>query len=156
MNKLFESAVTTELRQQWRGRPEISVDAQDNSNFLGRLVDGEREEDAYRLRPDLVVRRGAEVLLIADTKWKRVLLDRRRHLLPAEEDVYQMLAYAAAFGCHDVRLIYPWHPGLAGARAAEIRLAPVQGRVPVLRVGCVDVYDDELPLRIGDWLPRAR
>jgi 5-methylcytosine-specific restriction enzyme subunit McrC len=152
MNKLFESAVAAEFRQRVRWTPEISVDVQDNSHFLGTLVDGERVEPAFRLKPDLILRHGAEVLRIADTKWKRVRLGGRRHLVPDEEDVYQMLAYAAAFGCHDLQLIYPWHPGLASASPAEIRLAPLHGRAPILRVSCVDVYDDELPLRIGDWL----
>jgi len=155
MNKLFESAVAAELRLQVRRMPGLSVDAQDNSRFLGLLVNGEHEESAYRLKPDLVLRRSAAVLCIADTKWKRVPVDRRGRLMPAEEDVYQMLAYAAAFGCPELRLIYPWHPGLANAHSGRFMLTTPQGGASVLRVGCVDVHDDALPLRMGDWLPGA-
>ena len=64
-----------------------------------------------------------------------------------------MQAYASAFGCHELQLVYPWYPGLVGSKSAEIRLPPVQGKSPVLRVICIDVHADELPLRIGRWFP---
>ena len=45
--------------------------------------------------------RDGEILTILDAKWKS-LSDG-----PQGDDVHQILAYANAFGCGDVRLIYP-------------------------------------------------
>lgn len=151
MNRLFESAVAAEARRQLRWIPSLTVASQDTSTWLGCLASDARVEPAFQLRPDLVFRRGEAAVAIADSKWKRVKLDRLGRLLPAEADLYQMHAYAAAFGCHDLQLIYPWHAGLAGARQAEIRLPLLNGRPPVLRVNCIDVHSDELPLLIGVW-----
>ncbi|MBI3350813.1 MAG: hypothetical protein HY020_26900 [Burkholderiales bacterium] len=154
MNKLFESAVASEARQQLRGIPGLSVNSQDTSRFLGTLVSGERVEPAFQLRPDLVFRHNDVVIAIADTKWKRVDADKRGHLMPSGADLYQMHAYASAFACHELQLIYPWHAALSRAQPSEIRLPDVQGRAPVLRVNCIDVYDDEMKLNIGRW-PRT-
>ncbi|MGQ3053579.1 MAG: McrC family protein [Roseateles sp.] len=151
MNKLFESAVAAEARHQLRGSAGLSVDTQDGSRFLGALVGGERVKEAFQLRPDLVFRQGSVVIAIADTKWKMISADRHGHLLPSGPDLYQMHAYAAAFGCHELQLIYPWHAALASTLPSEIRLPEVRGRFPALRVNCIDVYDDEMNLLIGRW-----
>ena len=50
-----------------------------------------------------------------------------------------------------LQLIYPWHAGLLSAQPSEIQFASLQGRAPVLRVNCMDVHDDALSLRIGEW-----
>jgi 5-methylcytosine-specific restriction enzyme subunit McrC len=151
MNKLFESAVAAEAMRQLQGISGLSVDSQDTSRFLGTLVSDDRIEPAFRLRPDLVFRRGDAVIAIADTKWKLVSLDRHGRLLPAEADLYQMHAYASAFGCSELQLIYPWHANLARAQTSQIRLPPVHGEAPTLGVNCIDVHADELPLRVGQW-----
>lgn len=151
MNRLFEAAVTAEARRQSRGIHGMSVDSQDTSRCLGTLVSHERVEPAFQLRPDLVFRRGGAVLAIADAKWKPVFPDQHGRLRPGDADLYQMHAYASAFACNELQLIYPWHAGLTRAQPSEIRLPQVQGQAPVLRVNCIDVYDDKLPLRVGSW-----
>lgn len=111
----------------------------------------DRTEAAFQSRPDLVFRRGAVVVAIADTKWKLVSVDRRRRLLPAETDLYQMHAYATAFSCQELALVYPWHVGLPRAVPSEISLPTAPDRTPVLRANCIDVYCDDLELVLGKW-----
>lgn len=152
MNQLFESAIAGEARRQLRGIPSLTVDSQDTSRHFGTVVNQDRVQPVFRLRPDLVIRRGHEVIAIADTKWKLIGTDRLGNLLPSESDAYQMHAYASAFGCHELQLIYPWHADLFSAQATEIQLPPVHGRGVTLRLNCVDVHDDDMPLRFGPWL----
>ena len=151
MNRLFESAVASEVRRQLRWRPELSLETQDTSRYLASFVTLDRVEPAFQLRPDLAIRLGTTVIAIADTKWKVVGIDRRGRPLPSEADLYQAHAYASAFGCQELALVYPWHAGLSRAQDSEIRLPAIDGRSPVVRVNCIDVGSDDLPLALGRW-----
>lgn len=151
MNKLFEAAVAKLVMSRFDGRRGLKIDAQDRSSALTTIVSPESIELAHRLRPDLVFRRFGQVVGIADTKWKRVSLDVKRRATPSEDDIYQVHAYASAFQCHELALIYPWHAHLAQATHTEFRLPSINGRSPVVRVLCIDVNDDALPLRLGRW-----
>ena len=52
--------------------------------------------------------------IVLDTKWKR--LDSGKETLGIEEsDVYQMLAYARAYGAVRLVLLYPWDQGMCEA-----------------------------------------
>ena len=154
MNRVFESSMAAQWHRRLQ-RAEVSggwtLHPQDRGASLATQVSAQRVTPAFALRPDLVLRQGGLPRAVADTKWKRLSCDRHGTVLPAEADVLQMHAYAAAYECHDLTLIYPWHDGLRRARLAEYRLPPVQGRAPLLRVLCVDVHHDELPARLGAW-----
>ena len=149
MNKLFESAVASTLRRQASRHPGLQVLTQDASYSLATVVAAGRVEPSYALRPDLVVRRGSEVVAIADTKWKLLELDRKGRQVPSEADMYQMTAYATAYRCTELALVYPRHHGLTAAVDTEFRLPPVNGISATVRVLGVDVNDDRLPLRMG-------
>jgi 5-methylcytosine-specific restriction enzyme subunit McrC len=151
MNKLFESAVAKVVRTRIHGFSGVTVEAQDATRALAAVVSKDRVEPGFQLRPDLVFRRGDAVVAIADTKWKLVACDSRGRLIPAEADMYQMHAYATAFQCNDVALIYPWRPELANTAEAEFHLPANNGRAAVVRVLCIDIHDDALPLRLGRW-----
>jgi hypothetical protein len=86
---------------------------------------------------------------IADTKWKVIERDMKGRLMPAQDDLYQMLAYSAAYRCTDLSLIYPWRRELVSSEETTFHLPMTSGRRPVVRVLCIDVQDDALPLRIG-------
>jgi 5-methylcytosine-specific restriction enzyme subunit McrC len=79
-------------------------------------------------RPDLVIRRDGKVRSILDAKWKS--LDGP----PPAPDVHQAIAYAAALGCRDVRLVYPgrrwtsWNYDLVGPTTLSIHTLRVVGR----------------------------
>lgn len=149
MNKLFESAVANILRRRAIRHPDLRVMTQDVSCSLATVVAANREEAGFALRPDLVVRRGSEVVAIADTKWKLLEQDRRGRQVPSEADMYQMNAYATAFGCSELALIYPLHRGLKTAVDTEFRLPEINGVSARVHVLGVDVDDDRLPLRLG-------
>jgi 5-methylcytosine-specific restriction enzyme subunit McrC len=150
MNSLFESAIAA-TAFRLGGDVGIVVDAQDRTKSLVNIVSPERVETSFALRPDLVFRRRGTVVAIADTKWKLVDVDRRGRLMPGEADMYQMHAYAAAFRCHDLALVYPWRSDLDGAAAVEFRLPPIDDLSPRVKVLCVDLERDDVPLRIGRW-----
>src|SRR5690606_7350265 len=103
------------------------------------------------LRPDLLIAQDGQPTAIGDTKWKRVEVS-NGYLDPDPHDVYQMLAYATAYRCPDVALIYPWHDGLSQARDTLIELPYISGFCPRLHVICIDVAVDHLPVVSGSDL----
>ena len=151
MNRLFESAVATVARRRVHEESGLEVEAQDTSQALVTVVSQDRVEPGFQLRPDLVFRRSHAVVGIADTKWKLLGCDSKRRLMPSEADMYQMHAYASAFECGELALIYPWRSELVQVVGAEFRLPMINGRVPVVTVLCLDVDDDSLALRVGRW-----
>ena len=67
----------------------------------------------FQMKPDIVLQRG-DCTLILDTKWKRLIpeaQDPKRGI--SQADVYQMMAYAAAYEASAVALIYPHSDGNA-------------------------------------------
>jgi 5-methylcytosine-specific restriction enzyme subunit McrC len=94
MNRLFESFVTRVLGELLL--PPFKVDAQAPITLdVGATVP---------IRPDIVLRRSGEPLLVADCKYKRLPTDADR-----QQDLYQMLAYCTALGIDHGMLVYPQH-----------------------------------------------
>jgi hypothetical protein len=60
-----------------------------------------------------------------------------------------MEAYAAAFECEQLLLLYPWHRGLAGSRETVLHLPARGGVRPHLTVVCVDVFGGAFAPRLG-------
>lgn len=150
MNRLFESAVAGRVRSSDAFQGGVDVHAQRTEHYFARL--GDTHRGAYRLRPDLVVRSGDSVVAIADTKWKRLEINRSGDLVPTEADLYQLYAYAAAYGCSRLALIYPWHSGLANSKNTRYQLPTVGQLSPIVHVVCIDVAVDGLPFVRGeDW-----
>jgi 5-methylcytosine-specific restriction enzyme subunit McrC len=147
MNLVFEQAVAQSLRGKlFHSHPRYDVSAQDRHLHLARrtYAAGRR---AYRLIPDLVVREGPAVRLVADAKWKRVDVDRGGQPVPSRSDMYQMHAYASVYETERLALIYPAHDGVTAE--SSFRLPEVNGRRPVVSVVCVDVTQDHLPFTAG-------
>jgi 5-methylcytosine-specific restriction enzyme subunit McrC len=150
MNKLFESAVASRLHHRVRHRPELEIYAQHAERYLAELeVAGEKNRRFFNLRPDLVAMSQGKVVAIGDTKWKKIEV-RSGYLAPEQADVYQMQAYAAAYQCKDLALIYPWHDSLDRARETIFHLPKIGDLRPRLSILCVDVQADGLPLRGSD------
>jgi len=142
MNRLFEDAVAGLLHRRAR-RLGLRISAQDTGRHLG--VDGTSRY--FRLRPDLVLWNGLEVLSVADTKWSEIQVDSTGRLVPAESHVYQLNAYASVYPSAEVVLIYPWHSGLQRAQTTSYDLQSVHGRQQRLHIVCLDVGRDGLPAR---------
>lgn len=147
MNKLFERAAATTLkRSSGVAGQGATVEEQDRSTHLSVSEAG--GWNAFPLRPDIVVRHGKRILLVADAKWKLVDTDPRGFLTPSEADAYQLHAYATAFACDNVCLIYPWHDRLAQSHETAF-LIDSKERIYRLSIVCMDVSCDGMPLRRG-------
>ena len=109
MNDLFEVYVARMLEKALKGT-DLTVRAQDRRHYC--LVDpaGSRR---FQVRPDIVVHRGSQTVMVIDTKWKRIsdrIEDPKQGVAQAE--VYQMLAYSRLYDCSRIMLLYPHHAGL--------------------------------------------
>lgn len=151
MNKLFESSVASVLRRA-AARHSLEVITQDHSQALAMVHSGDLIEPGYVLRPDLLLVRANEVVVVADTKWKRIEFDRKGRPAPAEADIYQLHAYASAYRCRELALIYPME-GSCVAPNARFLLPSLEGKPVSIHVLGTDIGHDELPLIMGSGPP---
>ena len=150
MNELFESYVGAIARKVFRRRG-LTVSLQGPARHLAEHNNG---AGAFELRPDIVVRNGATVEFIIDTKWKK--LDGTASCEGvSSSDVYQMHAYATQYATAEVVLLYPHHAKLgddAGRRARytlrEMGLPPTRSvrrvGIATLDMGNVDTVPSQL------------
>jgi 5-methylcytosine-specific restriction enzyme subunit McrC len=92
MSKVFEALLATRLR---RVLPDCNVDEQASHRFD---LDGR-----FMLRPDLVVRRRGQPMLVHDAKWKRI----GSSADVADADLRQAFTYARILGLKDAALVFP-------------------------------------------------
>ena len=148
MNSLFQSTVFSLLRRRAEGGSGVQVQSQVTGPYLA-LVRGSSGHRAFGLRPDLVLRLGSDIIAVGDTKWKRLGVSRSGFLMPTEQDIYQLHAYAAAFECEHLALIYPWHGGLAESYETAFELPALGALRPVVSVMCVNLHSDSFQLIRG-------
>lgn len=145
MNVLFEKYVAACLARQ--APAGIEVLPQHKAMHLARTSG----KDAYLLMPDIVVTREQEVLLVADTKWKVLEEDAFGRIRPTPADMYQMNAYASAYRCPEMALIYPFFPGLD----TKLMQHPTTYLLPAgidgvsLHITSVDLFGDHLTIGAG-------
>lgn len=109
MYELFERFVSKSLVRALGPHWQIHLQPRARS----ALVD-ERDEKIFELRPDVVIEADGAPPVVVDTKWKE-LKPVETNLDVAQADVYQMLAYARAYGSEHLVLLYPWHRALNNA-----------------------------------------
>ena len=108
MNVLFEEYVSRLLARALAGT-NLRVSAQGGRRAC--LYEG--ETGRFQTRPDLIVRQGNQnILIIIDTKWKRITRINDLHEGVRQADVYQLMAYSRIYDCPHVVLLYPHHGGL--------------------------------------------
>lgn len=114
MEAVFEAYVAKHLPRQLT--PPLILTTQARSHHLVR----HREQNWFRLRPDLLIRYSDRNLLVLDTKWK--LLDGLKangtdKYGLSQSDFYQLQAYGLSYldGAGDVVLIYPRTDAFADA-----------------------------------------
>lgn len=142
MNDLFEGYVAALLRRSLAGS-DLEVVAQGGlRNCLGDWHD---EDDCrgsmFQTLPDILLRRGREVVAVIDTKWKKVAtnpLDRKHGV--SQSDVYQMMAYARLYRCQRLMLLYPSSAGVSGNR---LRNFGIDGGRELLAIQTLDVTRDK-------------
>jgi len=134
MNRLFEGYVAQLLRDALVGT-DLRATTQG-----GRLFCLQHEGSGlFQTRPDILIKRGAAIVQIIDTKWKRTaraIDDKKRGV--TQGDVYQMMAYGRLYACGSLALLYPHHrqlgeiPGVLGRHT-------VTGTSDVLDTVTIDV-----------------
>lgn len=146
MQRLFETFVGACLRREWRSNGADSrVVLQGPPQHLAGSTDG----PAFRLRPDAaVVSAAGAVERLLDAKWKRLDPSAAARGV-AREDAYQLAAYAGAYRCPNVALVYPRPPGLPAGliETFELRL-PSSPRIEVYAL-------DLIAAAGGQSLPRG-
>jgi 5-methylcytosine-specific restriction enzyme subunit McrC len=109
MNTLFEEYVARMLKRGLAGT-DLRVISQGGRLYCLQTDD---QRGLFQTRPDIIVKRGDEVVQVIDTKWKRIVArvdDPKRGV--SQGDVYQMMAYGELYRCDTLTLLYPHHAGL--------------------------------------------
>ena len=142
------------------------VEAQDQRTFA-KPVEGTKK--SYSTRPDDVVYKDDEPVLLIDAKYKKLGdADLMALKKPANADIYQLAASALAHGCSQGLLLYPkivddeladsklrlWEVTLPGAEEKTIRL----GAIAVDLMKLTDqsdfgAFDQHLLEQVGKMLP---
>jgi len=150
MSTLFEEYVARMLKRALSGTG-LSVVIQG-----GRLYCLESEDcrGLFQTRPDILVKRGNEVVQIIDTKWKRLtarVLDPKRGV--SQSDIYQMIAYGHLYTCNAMTLLYPHHDGLSQGEG-NLETYRISGSDHRLEVATIDVStSDRLKSRLAKLSP---
>lgn len=112
MEKVYESYVAQQMKREFSPFG-WDVSAQDQGYYLfEEQSDNGKTKNIFRLRPDIVMRRKLDgKIVIMDTKWKRLIPDRKKNYGITSGDMYQMYAYAKKYSrdgyTPEVWLLYP-------------------------------------------------
>ena len=134
MGSLFEEYVAKMLRQALQNTC-YTVVAQ--GGRLHCLRDGER--GLFQTKPDILVKRGDDIIQIIDTKWKRIsgrIDDPKRGV--AQSDVYQMMAYGQLYKCSRLMLLYPHYRAIAEGDGVQESYS-VTGSSQSLQAATIDI-----------------
>lgn len=140
MNTLFEEYVARTLRRALADS-DLRVVSQG-----GRLycLETEDRRGLFQTRPDILLKRGDEVVQVIDTKWKRVAarIDDAKQGV-SQADVYQMMAYGQLYECALLTLLFPHHASLNQPEGIQ-GTHRVAGKDRWLETATIDVSRGEL------------
>ena len=125
MNMLFEEYIGRMARRAIQPRG-FQVTLQSPRRHLA--LSKELGTQVFAMLPDVVGIAASGVEWILDTKWKQLSTEKSKDGV-AQDDMYQMYAYAQRYKCPNVVLLYPHHRDLgeaAGVRSTYL-LAPWLG-----------------------------
>ena len=130
MNVLFEEYVG-QLAARLLNERGFAVDLQEGgSMYLAQETNA--NQNAFLLKPDILVRQGRKPWAVIDTKWK-VLDPQRATLGVSEADVYQILAYAHRYETDLAVLVFP-HRGALGPPGVQKEFSIYGGRGSAVRL----------------------
>ena len=148
MNALFEEYIGRLMQRALAGT-EFRASLQGGLKHCLTAPDG---RGLFQTRPDILIRRGGEVVHVIDTKWKRIAarIDDPKQGV-SQADVYQMMAYAHLYQTPRLTLLYPHHHGLGETEGIQARFR-VTGQKTVLDIASVDVAaaDGEIMSLLGE------
>jgi 5-methylcytosine-specific restriction enzyme subunit McrC len=104
MEKLFERYVEIQLRKQLPVPYTLKVQAASQSLCT------HQDRKIFQLRPDFLIKRGKDTVIVLDTKWKLISAnDRENKYGLSQADFYQLFAYGHKHlsGNGEMLLIYP-------------------------------------------------
>ncbi|WP_192361972.1 5-methylcytosine restriction system specificity protein McrC [Mesorhizobium mediterraneum] len=112
----------------------------------GRLycLETEDRRGLFQTRPDILVKRGDEVVQIIDTKWKRIaarMEDAKQGV--SQGDVYQMMAYGQLYKCDRLTLLYPHHAAVKNSEGVHA-VHQVTGCSNWLQTATIDIGRSEM------------
>ena len=153
MNRLFEAYVAKMLTRALAGG-DLRAAVQGGGLFcLTRIgADGTAGGGCFQARPDILVKRGDDTLLIIDAKWKRLgpRIDAAQGV--AQADIYQMMAYGRLYACPRLMLLYPHPAGGPGRERVQEGVQEtfrIAGSADLLAVATVDLARlDAMPARL--------
>ena len=101
MEQVFEDFVTASFRRHQR---RFAVVPQGPRKHMATI----KGRKAFWTKPDITLQDQGDVIFVLDAKWKRIdsTTDDPKHDI-RQDDLYQMHAYGACYGCKAVALIYP-------------------------------------------------
>ena len=105
MEKVFEAYVAQNMKKVF-SKYHWNVSTQDKGHYLFNKLNGENYRK-FAIRPDLVVTKEDNSIVILDTKWKKLINDRCKNYGISQADMYQMYAYAKKYSTSEVWLLYP-------------------------------------------------
>lgn len=107
MESVFESYVAQKMKKVMN-KDGWEVSCQDRGHYLFL-----EPRPQFALRPDLVLKKG-ERTVIMDTKWKRLVDNKKANYGMTQADMYQMYAYSKKYKTSEVWLLYPIHDEMRG------------------------------------------
>jgi 5-methylcytosine-specific restriction enzyme subunit McrC len=135
MNTLFEEYVARSLARALSGT-DLHVVSQG-----GRLycLEDDAGRGLFQTRPDILIKRGPEVVQVVDTKWKRIAsrIDDAKQGV-SQGDVYQMMAYGQLYDSDRLVLLYPHHSELSSSEGVQASHR-VGGGAQTLHVATIDI-----------------
>ena len=138
VNQLFERYVFKMLSCINLGKMGYTVMYQSPVRSLG-YIDG---KEYYKLRPDISVVKGNQVMVIFDAKYKEII-DADGNNLVLQSDIYQMLAYSVKYNCNQIVLVYPWMLGCRNNNSELFTIEISKGNgVLVIKVMQIDLESD--------------
>jgi len=138
MNDLFEAYVAAQLR---RALADSGLDIVTQGGLRYCLGPWREDEDtlgsSFSTRPDILVRRGDDVEIILDNKWKNLTNG------VSQADVYQMMAYARLYRAPRLILLYPAVPGASDRTVQVHGIAAGRERLEIVTLA-VENSENEL------------
>lgn len=108
MNALFQAVLGSVMRKTLPSA--FSLREEGPRIYLTRSYDG---TPRFQMKPDFCILQGNDIYTIIDAKWKRLNpQDTKGKWGISQSDVYQLNAYATAYECPHIALVYPGHAEL--------------------------------------------
>jgi 5-methylcytosine-specific restriction enzyme subunit McrC len=148
MNDLFEAYVAALLRNALAPLGFDVIVQGGLRHCLQERTDDTPGRLLFQTKPDIMVRKNGQILLVMDTKWKRLTpahRDPKRGV--SQSDIYQMMAYARLYRCPRLMLLYPFHAALGQTGKLARYSLNIQDVYEHLAVASLDLASDSVRTR---------